>query len=72
MAETPKHIFVGRLKRDYFITATDKPVLDTLGGNLPYAAVGLKIWEESPPPLHAYAHSSRRYPSRKNQYIMLC
>lgn len=48
--ETPKFIFAGRLNRDFFITAEGKPVLDTLGGGLPYAAVGFKIWEESPPP----------------------
>jgi sugar/nucleoside kinase (ribokinase family) len=50
MAETPKFIFAGKLSRDFFITADGKPILDTFGGNLPYAAVGFKIWEESPPP----------------------
>jgi sugar/nucleoside kinase (ribokinase family) len=50
VTETPKYVFVGKLKRDYFITADDRPVLDTLGGNLAYAAVGLKLWEQSPPP----------------------
>ncbi|MFH1633860.1 MAG: carbohydrate kinase family protein [Chloroflexota bacterium] len=48
--QTPKSLFVGKLCRDYFITADEKPVLDTLGGNLPYAAVGSKLWEASPPP----------------------
>jgi sugar/nucleoside kinase (ribokinase family) len=47
---TPKFVFAGKLYRDFFITAEGKPVLDTLGGNLPYAAVGFKIWEDSPPP----------------------
>jgi hypothetical protein len=50
MVETPKFIFAGKLNRDFFITADGKPILDTFGGNLPYAAVGFKIWEESPPP----------------------
>lgn len=50
MVETPKFIFVGKLNRDYFITADKLPVLDILGGNLAYAAVGFKIWEASPPP----------------------
>jgi len=50
MVETPKFIFAGKLNRDFFITAEGKPVLDTLGGNLPYAAAGFKIWEKSPPP----------------------
>ena len=48
--DTPRFIFAGRLNRDYFITAQGKPELDTLGGNLPYAAVGFKLWEASPPP----------------------
>jgi len=47
LMETPKFIFVGKLQRDYFITADEKPVLDVLGGNLAYAAVGFKLWEES-------------------------
>jgi sugar/nucleoside kinase (ribokinase family) len=51
--ETPKFIFVGKLQRDYFITAEEKTVLDVLGGNLAYAAVGFKLWEESPPGLMA-------------------
>ena len=51
--ETPKFIFVGKLRRDYFITSDEKPVLDVLGGNLAYAAVGFKLWEESKPGLMA-------------------
>lgn len=43
--ESPSFIFAGKLSRDYFITADEKPVLDVLGGNLAYAAVGLKLWE---------------------------
>ncbi len=48
--ETPKFIFAGKLNRDYFITSDGQPVLDTLGGNVPYASVGFKLWTESPPP----------------------
>lgn len=48
--ESPKFIFAGTLNRDYFITADGKAVLDTLGGSLPYAAAGFKLWEKSPPP----------------------
>jgi sugar/nucleoside kinase (ribokinase family) len=48
--ETPRFVFAGKLYRDYFITADDQLVLDVLGGNLPYAAIGLKLWEDSPPP----------------------
>jgi sugar/nucleoside kinase (ribokinase family) len=47
---TPTFVFAGRLYRDYYITADDEPVLDVLGGNVPYAAVGAKIWEQEPPP----------------------
>jgi sugar/nucleoside kinase (ribokinase family) len=47
---TPKFIFAGKLNRDFFITADGTPVLDTLGGNLTYAAAGFKVWEDSPPP----------------------
>jgi sugar/nucleoside kinase (ribokinase family) len=48
--ESPKFIFAGRLRRDYFIRADEKTVLDVLGGNLAYAAVGFKIWEDTPSP----------------------
>jgi len=47
--ETPNFIFAGKLCRDYFITSDGEPVIDILGGSLPYAAVGFKLWEESPP-----------------------
>ena len=47
--ETPNYIFAGTLARDYFITAEGKPVIDILGGSLPYAAVGFKLWERSTP-----------------------
>ena len=50
MVETPKFVFVGKLNRDFFITADQKAISDTLGGNLPYAAVGFKLWEDSLPP----------------------
>ena len=41
----PSHILAGRLRRDFFITPQGEPVLDVLGGNLTYAAAGLKIWD---------------------------
>ncbi len=44
--ETPRFIFAGELYRDFYITADDKPMVDVLGGNVPYAAVGLKLWED--------------------------
>ncbi|MEN8172248.1 MAG: carbohydrate kinase family protein [Chloroflexota bacterium] len=45
--KTPSHIFAGQLRRDYFITEKGEPVLDVFGGNLPYAAVGLRIWDSA-------------------------
>jgi len=41
----PQILFAGKLQRDYYITSDDEPVLDVLGGNLLYAAVGFKLWE---------------------------
>ncbi len=48
--QTPRYLLAGTLTRDYYITHEDKPVLDVLGGNVPYAAVGLKLWEDESPP----------------------
>ncbi len=41
----PQDIFVGQLRREYFISTDNKPVLDVPGGNALYAAVGHKLWE---------------------------
>lgn len=49
ISETPRFIFIGKLTRDYYITADDQLVLDVPGGNLAYASVGLKLWEDSHP-----------------------
>jgi len=46
----PNVVFAGALRREFFITADDKPVLDVPGGNALYAAVGCRVWEENPPP----------------------
>jgi len=48
--KTPTLIITGQLRRDYFVTVQGEPVLDVLGGNLTYAAVGLKIWDDAQPP----------------------
>ena len=50
MSQTPRFILAGTLTRDYYITHEDEPVLDVLGGDVPYAAAGLKLWEPTPPP----------------------
>jgi sugar/nucleoside kinase (ribokinase family) len=46
MPNPPQFIIAGKLKQDYFITADNLPVLNILGGNLPYAAVGFKLWNK--------------------------
>ena len=50
MANSPQFIFAGKLNQDFFITADNLPVLNILGGNLPYAGVGFKLWEKSSNP----------------------
>jgi sugar/nucleoside kinase (ribokinase family) len=40
-----RYIIAGRLSRDYIITPSGNALIDVLGGNLPYAAVGAAIWE---------------------------
>jgi len=47
---TPQALFVGKMQRDFFITTDDQIYLDVLGGNLVYAAVGYKLWIDTPPP----------------------
>jgi len=49
MTDPPQFIIAGKLNQDYFITADNLPVLNILGGNLPYAAIGFKLWEKSAP-----------------------
>ncbi len=46
----PSVIFAGALRREFFLTADDRPVLDIPGGNALYAAVGYLVWEKDPPP----------------------
>jgi hypothetical protein len=42
------------LRRDYFITSDDNPVIDVLGGNVLYSAIGQILWDpESSPGLIA-------------------
>ena len=40
-----RFLIAGQLRREYIITPAGKPVLDILGGNLPYAAAGCSTWE---------------------------
>lgn len=40
-----RYIIAGQLRREYALLPNGKALLDVLGGNLVYAAVGLGIWE---------------------------
>lgn len=47
---SPRYLFAGQLKREYIILPSDEALIDVPGGNVLYAAVGLAVWEPSPPP----------------------
>lgn len=40
-----RYILAGQLRREYALLPNGKALLDVLGGNLAYAAVGLGVWE---------------------------
>jgi hypothetical protein len=41
----PRFILAGLLRREYLLPPVGRPLLDTPGGNLLYAAGGLRVWE---------------------------
>ncbi|HJS19297.1 MAG TPA: carbohydrate kinase family protein [Anaerolineales bacterium] len=43
----PEFLVFGQLTREYLLPASGHPRLDAAGGNLLYAAAGLKLWEPS-------------------------
>ncbi len=43
----PQFVIAGFLNRDFILPISGEPLVDVLGGNLPYAAVGLKLWHET-------------------------
>jgi sugar/nucleoside kinase (ribokinase family) len=43
----PVFVCAGRLRRDYLLPPTGRPLVDVAGGNLLYAAAGLGVWENS-------------------------
>jgi ribokinase len=47
---SPRFLIFGKLTRDFYILQDGKVGLDVPGGNTLYAAVGLAIWEPTPPP----------------------
>src|SRR5512141_2711993 len=44
---TPDFLIFGQLAREYLLPPTGQPRLDVAGGNLLYAAAGLRVWESS-------------------------
>jgi len=48
--KSPRFIIAGQLLREYIILPSGEALLDVPGGNVLYAAVGLKIWEPEPSP----------------------
>jgi len=48
--ETPRHIFLGHLNRDFLILPSGKTIIDQPGGNVLFAAVGSLVWESEPLP----------------------
>jgi sugar/nucleoside kinase (ribokinase family) len=44
---TPDFLVFGQLTREYLLPPTGQPRLDVAGGNLLYAAAGLRVWESS-------------------------
>ena len=47
---TPRDIFVGEFRREYYLTAKEEWILDAPGGNALYAAVGFLVWEKEHAP----------------------
>jgi len=47
---SPRYLFAGKLTRDYIVFPSGEPLIDVLGGNVLYAALGAVIWEPDPPP----------------------
>ena len=43
----PRFVIAGLMRREYILPPVGLPLLDAPGGNLLYAAGGLRIWEES-------------------------
>jgi sugar/nucleoside kinase (ribokinase family) len=47
---TPRDVFVGEFRREYYLTAEEDWILDSPGGNALYAAVGYLVWEKEQAP----------------------
>lgn len=58
----PRFLVTGQLTRDYIILPDGEALVDVPGGNVLYAAVGLKVWEPDPPPA-IIARVGQEYPA---------
>ncbi len=47
---TPRFLIAGQLTRDYLLLPNGQALINQPGGNVLYAAIGLKLWEPDPPP----------------------
>ncbi|MEK6256772.1 MAG: hypothetical protein N2C13_05590, partial [Chloroflexota bacterium] len=47
-AESPSSLILGELRREYIISSSGRIAIDQPGGNVLYAAGGLRIWGETP------------------------
>jgi len=47
---TPRDVFVGEFRREYYLTDEEEWILDAPGGNALYAAVGYLVWEKDQTP----------------------
>lgn len=59
---TPHFLLLGQLRREYILAASDKVVLDQMGGNLLYAAGGLGLWAATDEPIGLVARVGEDYP----------
>jgi hypothetical protein len=41
----PTFVIAGRLRRDYLLPPTGRPLVDVPGGDLLYGAAGLGVWD---------------------------
>ena len=60
---TPRYLLLGKLTRDFVILPSGKSLLDTPGGNVLYAGVGIRVWDADSRP-GIVARVGEDYPRR--------
>ena len=60
--QSPTHLLLGQLRRDFLITPSGKMLIDQPGGNLLYAAGGASLWMEEDQTLGLVARVGEDYP----------